>query len=174
MDQLTGHNELMKLALTLLMLITALSALADRPQRGPFPEDREMRPFSTDGCTMAPEGTLNRPNLFRPCCIAHDLRFWGGGTEAERDHADLELRACIRKVGGPGWATIFYNAVRAGRLSPWTIESKRWGNAWYELDGYRSLNAEEIQRLIEGTRLLGISEEIKNAYILELEARSAN
>lgn len=136
-----------------------------------FPPEREMRPFKTDGCTMAPEGTINRPNLFHNCCVEHDLRMWGGGTKSERKTADWGLRTCIRKLAGPGYADIYYNAVRLGRLSPVTIRSKRWGNAWYEFDGYRELNEEEITRLLEAVSLLEIDEEMKNAYIKELEER---
>lgn len=158
----------------LILVLALLSFSAVAALRGPFPSDRELRPFKTDGCTMAPEGTPQRPNLFRPCCMLHDLRFWGGGTEAERDQADLKLRACIRAKAGAGWAAIFYNAVRAGRLSPWTIESKRWGNAWYELDGYRQLSADEVLRLRAAVPLLGLPDEMKQEYLSELEARPAH
>jgi len=162
----------MKLLLLIVILLSASTqVLAVRRQKASFPPDREMRPFATDGCTMAPDGTVNRPRLFRPCCVAHDLRYWGGGTSLERDRADLALRACVRELGGPGWATIFYNGVRAGRLSPWTIAAKRWGNAWYEHDGYRQLSAEELQRLIDAVPGLKLPEEMKALYLSELLAR---
>lgn len=134
----------------------------------------ELRPFATDGCTMAPDGTINRPQLFRPCCVAHDLRFWGGGTKKQRDQADLSLRSCIRKKAGPGYAAIYYNAVRAGSHSPWTIESKRWGNAWYKQDTYRTLSSEEVLRLIDLTHKLALPQEMRDSYVLELEARLTN
>lgn len=157
------------LALSLCLVSSALWAQSTLP----FPPERELRPFATDGCTLAPDGTINRPRLFRECCVAHDLRFWGGGTSSERNKADRGLRSCIRKKAGPGYAAIYYNAVRAGRLSPWTIPSKRWGNAWFEMDGVRKLSVEEIQRLMGITRTLELDPEIREAYLLELEARIA-
>lgn len=160
-----NHNKPMK-AFILIILLSSSYAFSQS-----FPPEREIRPFKTDGCTMAPEGTINRPNLFHNCCVEHDLRMWGGGSKKERKAADWGLRTCIRKLAGPGYADIYYNAVRLGRLSPITIRSKRWGNAWYEFDGNRKLSTDEIKRIIDALSLLEIDEEMKLSYSIELEER---
>lgn len=161
-----NDTKIMKRFIGLITLLISSYSFAQS-----FPPEREMRPFRTDGCTLAPEGTINRPKLFHNCCVEHDLRMWGGGTKKERKDADWGLRTCIRKLAGPGYADIYYNAVRLGRLSPVTIRSKRWGNGWYELDGHRTLSIEELHRLIEEAKLLDLPVDMIESYIFELELR---
>lgn len=154
-------HVVMRIALLLLLSFASTQALAV-----------ELRPFTTDGCTLAPDGTPRRPQLFRQCCVAHDLRFWGGGTKAERDRADLELRACISDIAGPLVGEAYYAGVRAGQyVLPYHNPLKRWGNAWYERDGYRQLSAIEIDELINATSRLEIAPEIRDDYISELKGR---
>lgn len=87
--------------------------------------------FTTDGCTMWPDDS------WLSCCIEHDLRYWCGGTEANREEADQGLRSCMsgehHKIAG---ATMYFG-VRAFGHPLWPF-SWRWGygRAWPSL--YRS------------------------------------
>lgn len=132
----------------------------------------EIRPFESDGCTMSPDGTFRERTKWRDCCIAHDLRLWGGGTKEERVEADLTLRQCMETKAGPRIAKIFWLAVKMGSHSPIKLPNKQWGNAWYQNSGYRSLAPEEIDRLIIKIQELEINPQIKDDYILELQTRN--
>ena len=55
-----------------------------------------LKPFVSDGCTMAPDGTFKNPEKWRDCCVEHDLWFWGGGTKEQRQTADKSLKICIQ------------------------------------------------------------------------------
>lgn len=131
----------------------------------------ELRPFESDGCTMSPDGTLRDRTKWKECCVAHDLRLWGGGTKDERIQADLDLRACMNEKAGARIAKIFWLGVKLGSHSPIKLPNKQWGNAWYENSGYRALSAEEIDQLILNIQEFDISPLIKDQYIRELEAR---
>ncbi|MBY0515635.1 MAG: hypothetical protein K2P81_01915 [Bacteriovoracaceae bacterium] len=131
----------------------------------------QMRTFATDGCTMAPDGTVYRRGLWHECCVAHDLRFWGGGTKEERILADKSLKQCVTDKAGVVIANLFFAGVRAGSASPWKIPSKKWGNAWFDLAGYRKLSEIEIQELMTEVMKLDLKEDIRNEYLLELENR---
>jgi hypothetical protein len=131
----------------------------------------EMRSFATDGCTMSPEGTFSKPKLWRECCVAHDLRFWGGGTKAERNFADAKLKACVRKKAGATVANIFFTGVRIGRLAPWKIPKMRWSNAWPGQPPYRPLTEEQIHTLLDLLPSTPIPSEMRETYRQELQAR---
>jgi len=54
-----------------------------------------LKPFTSDGCSSFPDGTLQHKDLWIECCTAHDYAYWKGGAYAERNAADKELRQCI-------------------------------------------------------------------------------
>lgn len=88
-------------------------------------------PFSSDGCTMFPDGH------WRKCCVAHDRDYWMGGTLAERKASDQRLRDCVDEAclqerwsmwGAWLLSRAMYVGVRAfGRLP---IRRARWGFGW--------------------------------------------
>jgi hypothetical protein len=89
----------------------------------------KLSPFETDGCTMFVNGTIDRPDLWKHCCVEHDLRYWFGGSQADIDKTDLRLKSCVEKVASVTWGTLIYNGVRAGHYSP--IKNKsQWGWGW--------------------------------------------
>ena len=135
-------------------------------------EASELRPFVSDGCTMAPDGTRREPEKWKECCQAHDLRLWGGGTKTERHEADKKLRSCMREKAGPRLAFIFWLGVKIGSHSPVKLPEKKWGNAWYKNSGYRTLNQDEINQLILEVQYLDLDPALKNDYINELNARN--
>jgi hypothetical protein len=47
-----------------------------------------IKPFTTDGCGMFPEGTAKQKDLWLACGINHDLDYWKGGNSEERLRAD--------------------------------------------------------------------------------------
>lgn len=150
----------MKLWLVLLLLLPAVAMATP-----------ELRPFATDGCTLSPDGTPRNRTLWRACCVAHDLRLWGGGTKEQRVSADEELFSCVEKKAGTTIAKIFLAGVRLGSYSPYKIPAKVWGNAWYDRSGYRELPDTELLQLLDELARLDVPDEIREAYRQELEAR---
>ncbi|WP_331344120.1 helicase [Cellvibrio sp. UBA7661] len=130
----------------LLCLFTCLSTHANQATTSP------LKPFTTDGCSLWLDGTPENPNLWRHCCVAHDLAYWKGGSKAERKQADDEIKACVKTAQGPGMAKYMYSNVRWGG-SPYWMNHYRWGYGWNYWDGmgprgYKTPSPEE-QRLIE-------------------------
>ncbi|MGR9037838.1 MAG: hypothetical protein ACU83O_14840, partial [Gammaproteobacteria bacterium] len=83
--------------------------------------------FTTDGCTRWPDDS------WTICCIAHDIAYWCGGSEQDRQEADRELRRCVN--GNTPWlGNIFYSGVRLGGL-PWLPTPWRWGYGWERWPG---------------------------------------
>lgn len=128
-------------------------------------------PFSTDGCTGFPEGTLKEPKLWAECCLEHDLRYWSGGTEAARDKGDLLLRDCVKEKGHPLIAELMYFGVRFGKNSTRKIKGKEWGNAW-ELPGYSKLTPDQILEIKDELPKLSIPRDMELRFIESLEADS--
>ncbi len=44
----------------------------------------DLAPFTTDGCSRFPDGTLSEPDLWLECCTVHDVAYWHGGTDEQR------------------------------------------------------------------------------------------
>ena len=107
-------------------------------------QTKEAKPqaFTTDGCSMFPDGDFDDPARWQACCVAHDKAYWRGGTYSEREAADAELEACVAELGLDTLGTTMYLGVRVGG-SPWFPTSYRWGYAWPYLRGYAPLTARE-------------------------------
>ena len=73
-----------------------------------------LRTFTTDGCSLFPNGTEDHKDLWLQCCVEHDYRYWMGGTKAERLKADTNLRSCVEGVGQPKTAKWMLAGVRVG------------------------------------------------------------
>jgi hypothetical protein len=93
-----------------------------------------LKPFATDGCSMWVDGTLAHPNLWRHCCVAHDLAYWIGGTQKQRKQADAAMMLCIQDAQQPLMANNTYAGVRMGG-GPYWPSSYRWGYGWDYFDG---------------------------------------
>jgi len=107
---------------------------------------KTLAPFTTDGCSDFPEGTLGHRDLWHTCCTAHDLHYWAGGTYAQRMQADLELRACVQAVGEPAVAQLMLAGVRVGG-SPWWPTRFRWGYGWPYGSGYSELTPAQLEQV---------------------------
>ncbi len=106
-----------------------------------------VRPFATDGCTFFVNGTLDQPELWKDCCLEHDLHLWAGGSTESRNRTDLRLRDCVTEKGQPDIAALMYAGVAMGRHSGVKIPGKQWGNAW-AVPAYHKLTLEQV-KLIE-------------------------
>ena len=110
-----------------------------------FGPDR-LQHFSTDGCSLFPEGTHRHKDLWHQCCTEHDKKYWVGGSYDERMNADLALRTCVQSVGQPSIADLMLAGVRVGG-SPWWPSSFRWGYGWPYTHGYRVLTLQELEQV---------------------------
>lgn len=109
--------------------------------------------FTTDGCSRAPD------NGWVACCIAHDIPYWCGGSEADREAADQFLKRCVNKrVDVIG--SLFYVGVLAGG-SPWLPTPWRWGYGWDDWPhGYEVLeHSPSVTKLLEDLHVKQIIEE---------------
>ena len=126
----------------------------------------ELKPFTTDGCSAFPDGTLDQQSLWIECCIRHDLAYWKGGTYSERLEADQALEKCVAQVGEPEIAQLMLAGVRVGG-SPYFPTTYRWGYGWPYPRGYKALSKDEsleAQQMLDYFKLLikSLSEEFKN------------
>lgn len=122
---------------------TALSPLT-RLRVGPGTADigkPVLRPFFSDGCSVVDTLPPFRSETFQSCCIAHDTKYWLGGTEDDKRAADDALEACIAAKGEPSTARVFAAAVRTFG-GPHTSKLYRWGYGWNVDRGYEPVSSE--------------------------------
>jgi hypothetical protein len=109
----------------------------------------ELADFTSDGCSMFIDGTFEKPELWKECCLLHDMAYWRGGTEEERKQADLAFKTCVeKKTGDPILAKLMYEAVRAGG-APHFPTWYRWGYGWPLGRGYQALTSEEEKLAVQ-------------------------
>ena len=126
-------------ALTLISLPIAVSAV-DKPS---------LSDFSSDGCTLFPDGPVSERGKWCECCLDHDIAYWKGGTEAERLKADEELKACVfDRTKDEMLAQTMYVGVRAGG-HPAFPTWYRWAYGWSYGRGYEPLSDLEKQLVAE-------------------------
>lgn len=126
----------------LLVVLAALSPLFV------YAGDSKLSPFTSDGCSSFPDGTIKQNNLWLHCCRAHDFDYWQGGTSQQRSDSDKRLRACVAKVGQPKIAQLMLAGVRVGGMPYWPTKF-RWGYGWSYPRFYGELTAEEIKQVKE-------------------------
>lgn len=112
-----------------------------------------LKPFTSDGCSLFPDGTYAQQSLWMECCIRHDIAYWQGGTQAQRLRADQALEACVSQVGEPEIARLMLAGVRIGG-SPYFPTWYRWGYGWPYQRGYAALNQQEKQQIQREVRRL--------------------
>ena len=103
----------------------------------------ELEPFTSDGCSAFPDGTLSENKLWMACCTTHDFAYWKGGTREQRLEADEALKSCVAKVGQPRIASMMLAGVKVGG-SPFWPTTFRWGYGWNYPKLYGPLTAAEI------------------------------
>ena len=103
----------------------------------------ELSDFTSDGCSLFIDGTFKDPELWKECCLEHDIAYWQGGTEEDRLQADLTFKACVeKKTGDSTLANLMYEAVRVGG-EPYFPTWYRWGYGWPIGRGYKKLSEQE-------------------------------
>lgn len=117
---------------------------------GPFDAHAaDLRPFTSDGCSLFPDGTIRDRTKWCDCCLTHDLAYWQGGTGEERKKADEALRECVlERTQDKTLAETMYLGVRAGG-HPAFPAWYRWGYGWSYGRGYKPLSEAEKQRVRE-------------------------
>lgn len=132
-----------------------------------------LKLFSTDFCTAYPEGTRSRPDLWKHCCIEHDLYFWAGGSLEERKKADLNLKSCVEKTGETEQARLIYLAVSIGGNSPIRFRTREWGNAWSNRPRYLTLTEQETAQILTTLDLQDthVTSELKQSFKEQLYSR---
>ncbi len=110
----------------------------------------DLKAFTSDGCSLFPDGTVGDRTKWCECCLQHDIAYWRGGTEQERKSADEVLRACVlERTGDMALAETMYLGVRAGG-HPVFPTWYRWGYGWTYGRGYKPLTNDDLAQ----TRLM--------------------
>jgi len=122
---------------------------------------KEIKPFTTDGCSSFPDGNIEQQSLWVNCCIRHDLAYWKGGTYEEKLQADKSLESCVTEVGEPEIAAIMLAGVRVGG-SPFFPTSYRWGYGWSYPRGYKSFLL--LITICNLGVMVGLTREVTNRY----------
>jgi len=125
----------MRIIFSLLCIFAANAVLAEN-----------IKPFTSDGCSVFPDGTFSQKKLWLSCCTAHDYDYWQGGTYQQRLTSDQQLRQCVAEIGEPQIANLMLAGVRVGG-SPYFPTSYRWGYGWPYPRWYQSLTANELQQI---------------------------
>ncbi len=129
---------------TLLIIAQALALLSIGCETTSIPNE-----FTSDGCSLFPDGTLNDRSRWCECCFKHDIAYWRGGTEDERKVADKALRACVlERTGNKALADMMYEGVRVGGSSAFPTWY-RWGYGWEYGRGYKPLTEDERKQAAE-------------------------
>jgi len=106
--------------------------------------DSSLKPFTSDGCSAFPDGTLEQKTLWLDCCTTHDRSYWRGGTYQQRLQADQALQSCVAKTGQPEISQLMLAGVRVGG-TPYLPTTFRWGYGWPYLRSYQELSAEDLK-----------------------------
>jgi len=131
----------------------------------------EIKPFTSDGCSAFPDGTFTQQSLWSNCCFLHDLAYWKGGTEKQKNTADYDLESCVKNVGEPHIAKLMLAGVKVGG-SPFLNTPFRWGYGWPYGRAYKTLSRSEklqVSQKLEALKVI-IDDEIKQLSIDKKEA----
>lgn len=105
-----------------------------------------LEPFTSDGCSVFPDGTFAHKTLWLKCCTQHDFEYWQGGTYQQRLISDRKLKSCVSEVGQPEIAALMLAGVRVGG-TPYLPTPFRWGYGWPYPRFYGPLNKEELEQV---------------------------
>lgn len=105
--------------------------------------DSELKPFTSDGCSLFPDRSLISSTDWCDCCFVHDIAYWKGGTADEREAADRALERCVaERTGDDAFAGLMYEGVKFGG-SPYFYNWYRWGYGWSYDRKYQALTTAE-------------------------------
>lgn len=112
-----------------------------------------LKPFTSDGCSVFPDGTFAHNTLWLKCCTQHDFEYWQGGTYQQRLDSDRKLKSCVSNVGQPEIAALMLAGVRVGG-TPYLPTSFRWGYGWSYPRFYGPLSKDELEQVHKLSKLL--------------------
>lgn len=102
-----------------------------------------IKPFTSDGCSLFPDGDMNNRTLWCECCFLHDIAYWMGGTKSEKLQADQALKACVlKKTGNKVLAEVMFRGVQIGG-HPVFPTGYRWAYGWPYLRGFKDVTRAE-------------------------------
>lgn len=133
-----------------ILLLSALAQSADAqesaPQASAEVENNSLHDFTSDGCSMSPDGSVVLfKTEFVPCCVQHDVAYWQGGTDAEKLAADKNLRTCIAEKSKSKFiANVYYRGVRMGGGASLPT-GFYWGYGWEHRRHYAPLSEGQKQ-----------------------------
>lgn len=129
--------------LILIFSILLLSALAQSADA-----QNTLKDFTSDGCSMSPDGVVVGRLEYVPCCVEHDVAYWAGGTQEQKSAADLRLRQCVlEKSNNEFVADVYYQAVRVAG-GPYLPTPFHWAYGWKNRRGYKPLT-EAHQKIVQ-------------------------
>jgi len=129
-----------------LLVLTAALVLACLSS-GASAHAADLADFTSDGCSLFPDGTITDRAKWCGCCLMHDIAYWRGGTEEERKRADAALRDCVLEhTGDKALSETMYLGVRAGG-HPVFPAWYRWAYGWPYGRGYNALSDEEREQV---------------------------
>lgn len=125
--------------LALIIIVTRLSFI--------IWDGDKLKPYTSDGCSSFPDGTLSQRTRWADCCFEHDIAYWKGGTYQQKKAADNTLAQCVSKAGNPKViAPLMLAGVSVGG-SAYFPTTFRWGYGWHYLRGYKALTDDEKKRV---------------------------
>ena len=60
------------------------------------PSTASLKPFTSDGCSVFPDGIFKQKNLWLNCCIKHDYDYWQGGSFQDKLASDQASDNCMK------------------------------------------------------------------------------
>ncbi|MGB0721009.1 MAG: FAD-binding oxidoreductase [Gammaproteobacteria bacterium] len=127
----------------------------------------QLKPFTTDGCSVFPDGDLEDNTKWMECCMRHDFAYWKGGTFDDRERADEGLKQCVSDLGEENLSIVMHLGVRLGG-SPFYPTGYRWGYGWPYLRGYEPLSSDERQQVVDR---LGDVQALLAEFVVQMQSR---
>lgn len=112
-----------------------------------------LNPFTSDGCSMSPNGPRENPHAFLECCVQHDLAYWQGGTSAAKEQADRALKSCVTENSDESIGNLYWQGVRLGG-GPQFKTPFRWGYGWTYYQGYTELTPQQKRAVGKEIKLI--------------------
>ncbi len=114
--------------------------------------DSGLSPFASDGCSLFPDASLINNDDWCTCCVEHDIAYWKGGSEQQREKVDTALMRCVyKKTNDHVLANVMFEGVRFGG-SLYFYNWYCWGYGWPYDRKYQALTEGEkkqAQALLE-------------------------
>ncbi len=133
MRKSASGSIILSIAISLFVIVSASAA--------------DLHDFTSDGCSLFPDGNFQDRALWCDCYLAHDISYWRGGTKEDRRRADEMLRDCVlERTNSKALADLMYNGVRTGG-HPAFPTRYRWGCGWKYGKDYAPLTEQEDQQV---------------------------